>query len=130
MVRGLRKKWKQPVAYYFTRGSTKAEMLTDFLEEVIDACQNAGLEVVATVCDTGSNIVKALKQLGVSEEEPFIKFHNKEIAAVFDPPHLKCTRNLFRTYDVQMNSEPLGNQLAIIAKWEHVLNLYKFDKPH
>jgi hypothetical protein len=26
MICGLRRKWKQPVAYYFTRGSTKAEV--------------------------------------------------------------------------------------------------------
>jgi hypothetical protein len=131
MVRGLRQKWKQPVAYYFSRGGTKAEMIAQFLKEVLDACQNAGLHVVATVCDMGANNVKALKLLGVSEMEPFFKFHNKEIAAVFDPPHLlKCTRNLFRRYDVEMKSEPLGNQLPIIAKWGHISNLYQFDKPH
>jgi len=38
--------------------------------EVRDACHNAGLEVVATACDTGANSVKALKQLGVSEKTP------------------------------------------------------------
>ena len=36
--------------------------------EVLDACHNAELEVVATVCDMGANSVKALKQLGVSED--------------------------------------------------------------
>jgi hypothetical protein len=98
MVRGLYKKWKQSMAYYFTHASTKAEMLLQFLEEVIDACQNAGLKVVATICDMGSNNVKALKLLKLSEEQPFFKFHNKESAAVFDPPHLlKRTHNLFRT---------------------------------
>ena len=50
MVRGLHRKWKQPVAYYLSRGSTKAEMLKQFLKEVPGACQNVGLHVVATVC--------------------------------------------------------------------------------
>jgi hypothetical protein len=27
MVRDLRRKWKQPVAYYFSCGSTKAQMI-------------------------------------------------------------------------------------------------------
>jgi hypothetical protein len=51
----------QPVAYYFSRGSTKAEVIVQFLKEVFDTCQKAGLQVVATVCDMGTNNVKALK---------------------------------------------------------------------
>jgi len=38
MDRGLHRKWRQPVAYYLSRGSTKAEMLVQFLKEVLDAC--------------------------------------------------------------------------------------------
>jgi hypothetical protein len=84
MVYGLCRKWKQPVAYYFTRGSTKAE--------VIDACHNAGLKVVAIVCDMGANNVKALKLLSASKRRPLFRFHNQGIATVYDPPHLlKCT---------------------------------------
>jgi hypothetical protein len=49
MLPGLHKKWKQPVAYYLIHGSTKGEMLVNFLMEVLDACYNAGVEVVATV---------------------------------------------------------------------------------
>jgi len=33
-------------------------MFANFLMEVLDACRNAGVEVVATVCDMGSNIVR------------------------------------------------------------------------
>ena len=40
MLHGLRRSWKQPVAYYLTRGSTKCDMLVDFLTEVLDACHN------------------------------------------------------------------------------------------
>jgi hypothetical protein len=79
----------------------KGVMLVDFLMEVLDACHNAGLVVVATVCDMGANNVKALKHLGVSEKTPFFRFHDQEIAAVFDPPHLlKCTHNLFLKHEV------------------------------
>ena len=63
MLRSLRKRWKQPVAYYLTRRSTKVDMLVDFLMEFLDACHNAGLVVVATVCDMGANNIKALKKL-------------------------------------------------------------------
>ena len=58
IVRGLYSKWKQPVAYYLSRGSTKAEMLVQFLKDVHGACQNVGLHVVATVCDMGTNNVR------------------------------------------------------------------------
>jgi hypothetical protein len=85
-------------------------MLAQFLEEVIDVCQNTEPKVVATVCDMGINSVKNMKLLGVSENEPFFKIHNKEFATVFDPLHLlKFTRNLFHTYDEQMKSGPMGN---------------------
>jgi hypothetical protein len=43
MICGLRKKWKQPVAFCLIRGSTKGEMVVNFLMEVLDACYNARL---------------------------------------------------------------------------------------
>ena len=43
-------------------------MLVNFFMEFLDAYQNAGLVVVATMCDMGANNVKALKQLGVFED--------------------------------------------------------------
>ena len=96
MLRGLRKRWKQPVTYYLTRGSTKGEMIVNFLLKVLDACHNAGLVVVATVCDMGASNVKALKLLGVPEKTPFFRFRYQGIAVIFDPPHLlKCTCKLF-----------------------------------
>jgi hypothetical protein len=131
MIRGLRRKWKQPVAYYFTRGSTKAEMIVQYLKEVHDdTCQNAGLKVVATVCDMGANNVKALKLLGATKRKPLFRFHNQDIATVYDPPHLlKWTRNLFLKQDVQLKSEHVDNKLPAIAKWDHPLKLYELDEP-
>ena len=101
MLHGLHNKWKQLVAYYLIDGGAKGEMLVNLLMQVLDANHNAGLEVVATLCDKGGNNVKALKHLGVSEKIPFIRFQNQEIADIFDPPHLlKFTHNLFLKHDV------------------------------
>jgi len=106
-------------------------MLVHFLKEVLGACQNSGLVVVAIVCNMGANNVKALKLLIVSAKQPFFTFQSQEIAAVFDPPHLlKYTRDLFQTRDVVsvgfevVNSEGLSG----IAKWEDLLKIYESDK--
>jgi hypothetical protein len=43
MCCSLHKKWKQPVPYYLIHGSAKGEMLFNFLMEVLNSCDNAGL---------------------------------------------------------------------------------------
>jgi hypothetical protein len=48
----------------------------------------------------GTNIVKALKQLVVPEKTPFFRYHDQEIAAVFDPHHLKFMLNLLLKHNV------------------------------
>jgi len=106
-------------------------MLVNFLMEVLDFFHNAGLVVVATACDVGGNNVKALKQLGVSEKTPFFRFRDQEIAAVFDPHLLKCTRNFFLKHEV-MNVElgvvVTGQTLTSTTKWADVLKVYEIDK--
>jgi len=61
MLHGHRRTWKQPVAYYMIRGSTESDVHVNFLMEILDASQNAGLEVTDTVCNIDANNVKALK---------------------------------------------------------------------
>ena len=132
MLRGLRKKWKQPVAYYLIHGSTNGLLLATFLEDVLDACHDAGLEVVATMYDMAANSVSALKKLGVNEKRPFFTHNNQEIAAIFDPPHLlKCTHNLFLKYNVanvECDITVNGERLTGTAKWDDILKLYEVEK--
>jgi predicted peroxiredoxin len=40
---------------------TKAEVTVQYLKEVLDACQNAGMKFVATACGMGVNNIKAFK---------------------------------------------------------------------
>ena len=48
---------------------------------------------------------------------------------VYDPPHLlTCTKNMFLIYDVQFESELMHIQLPVTTKWEHILNVYIWDK--
>ena len=91
--------------------------------------QSVGLHVVATVCDMGTNNVKAIKLLGSTREEPFFQFQNQAIATIYDPLHLlMCTHNLFLKYDVHFKPEHMGSQLPVIAKWELIKEIYEQDK--
>jgi hypothetical protein len=64
--------------------------------EFLDACFNAGLEVVSTVSEMCTSKLKALKLLGVSEQTYSFSFRGQEIAPVFDLPLLlKRTLKLF-----------------------------------
>jgi len=47
MIRGLRKKWKQPVSYYFCKGTTSTLTLTNLITDVITAVNEAGFKVRA-----------------------------------------------------------------------------------
>jgi hypothetical protein len=74
---GLRKKWKQPVAYYLTHGSTKGDMLVNFLMPATMQEQKLLPPCVTWVPATSKpwNIWVFLKKL-------FFRFQNQEIAAL------------------------------------------------
>jgi hypothetical protein len=126
MVGGLHRKWKEPVSYYLNHGSTKANLLVKFLNGVLSACQNAGLHVVATICDTVANNVKALK-LVCYQTEAILQVPEPRYCDC-DPPHLKCTRTMFLKYNVQLQFEFMCNHFATASWWEHIVNEYKWDK--
>lgn len=89
------------------------------------ACHNAGLEVVATMCDMGSKIVKDWKHMGVSEMIPFFRFQRQEVAAVCDLSHvLKYTHNLVLKHgvsnverEITVNGEQLLVLLIVRTYW-------------
>lgn len=55
MLRGIRRKWKQPVAYAFSEHAMNKSVLTKLIKEIILECQKIGLNVVATICDQEQN---------------------------------------------------------------------------
>jgi hypothetical protein len=60
MILGLHQKWKHPVAYYLSRGSTNAEILKQFLNRFLEHVRM----LYCMMCDMGTNNVKAMKQFG------------------------------------------------------------------
>lgn len=86
MARGICRKWKQPVAYYFNEGGMKTDVLVKNIKEVITACQNVGLKV----CDQGTANVAAINKLYA--ESSFLKL--KRFGFLINLPHLlKGIRN-------------------------------------
>lgn len=54
MVRGVKRKYKQPIAYYFTQHRTKTSDLVAAIKDIIRAIQSTGLNIVTIVCDQAS----------------------------------------------------------------------------
>lgn len=128
MAKGLYKKWKQPVAFYFTTGNLNSDKLVNILQSVLEECQKIGLNIVATVCDMGSNNTRALKLLGASEEKPFFQFKETIIITLFDPPHLlKCLRNMLFKHIVALKMNIGGNNVDCKASWLVIRDAYNID---
>ncbi|CAK1597656.1 unnamed protein product [Parnassius mnemosyne] len=63
MIRGLIRKYKQPVAYTFAHAATKGPELSLQIKTIFENLQETGFNVVATVCDQGTNNRNALNLL-------------------------------------------------------------------
>ena len=55
MIRRLGSKWKQPIGYFLSSGSIRAKMLQSLTRSCISKVTETGPNVVALVCDQGSN---------------------------------------------------------------------------
>ncbi|CAG9136455.1 unnamed protein product [Plutella xylostella] len=133
MVRGVIKKFKQPVHYSFCAGTTKTQNIKNMLKKVIEEVQACGLEVVATVCDQGATNMAAINALKTearaknlrAEKEQIndscFEIGGKTIVPLYDPPHLiKGVRNNFLTKDLVYTMD----NKKCVAKWQHIIDLY------
>lgn len=133
MIRGLVKNYKQPVAYTFSQAATKGPELASQLKSVITELQAAGLIVVATVCDQGTNNTQCIKILteetraillrkGQEPREQVILINDQQIIPLYDPPHLlKCLRNNLMTKNLVYKK----NNETKTAKWLYITCLHK-----
>ena len=133
MVRGIFKKYKQPIAYSFCAGSTKTANLKCQIKTILKEIMAAGLKVVATTCDQGATNMAAINALinetkqqylrnGIEYTGGFFEVEGEIIYPLFDPPHLiKGIRNNLLSKDLQYEMD--GKKR--IAKWSHLVALYK-----
>ena len=123
MVRGLRSKWKQAFAFYFTHNTVAASMLAELITECVHKLVSIGLCIHCLVCDQGATNVAAVRQLGFSCECPFLHFVDvpNKVYVIFDVPHIiKNVRNNLQRHDIQVGDG--------IARWTHIEQFYHIDK--
>lgn len=93
MLRGLVKKWRQPIYFQFDQGD-----MYEVLLEIITKLEDIGYAVVGVVHDMGSKNLALWKKLKIDPLEDKISFRNpraeREVFVFSDIPHLiKLVRN-------------------------------------
>lgn len=133
MVRGLIYNYKQAISYTFASSATKGPELAKQIKEIITGLQEAGLIVVASVCDQGTNNRQALKLLvnetrgfylrkGEEPKENIILINSQEVIPLYDPPHLlKGIRNNLLNKNLEYTTK---DGVTKTAKWSHLKLLF------
>lgn len=90
MLNGLHKKWKQPVAYFFTRDTISTHQLKNTIKTLILKLEQIGLNILCTVCDQGATNRSAINLLCKEESRPgpYFTINDHKVFTIFDPPHL------------------------------------------
>lgn len=133
MLRGVTKKWKQPVAYTFCKSTTNTITLVRNIKTVIRECQKIGLTVVASVSDQGSTNQAAINYL-VNTSVPTGENRDRDLKSyncggcnivhIYDAPHLiKGVRNnlLNKTLVWENDGE------TVRANWSDIVTVYEMD---
>ncbi len=121
MVRGLAKKWKQPIAYFLSRNSTPASTLSSLVSDCLSRLFSIGLHVKVVICDQGVNNQGMFDLLGITAERPFIDIDSNRVFFMYDPPHLlKSVRNNLKSHLFKINDKEI--------KWEYIEKFYRDDK--
>jgi hypothetical protein len=127
MMKGLAKKWKQPLVYCFTENPMKSANVVKNIKNIIRSLQDIVLKVVATVCDQyNSAAVNKQKQAREVTRHDLNSFfvEGNEIIALYDAPHLmKGIRNNMLNEDVQFQWKR-GQQ---VTKGKHIIAVYELD---
>jgi hypothetical protein len=121
MVTGVRAKWRQAVAFFFTKNAVPAAKLIPIVLECITKLQNNGLTVVNFTSDQGSNFSALLTLLGVSIQKPFFMHKGSKIFVTPDPPHLlKSVRNALMGHKIVTSDGT--------ASWEHIKSFFEMER--
>ncbi len=121
MVSGVRKLWKQAVAYFFTESGMPGQDLQKIIKECISRLTNCGLAVLNVTSDQGGNFTSLLSRLEVTPTKPYFIHENQKIFLLADPPHLlKSARNALLDNDIITTEGK--------ASWAHIRQLFDLEK--
>lgn len=51
MLQGIRAKFKQPIAFYFVKGTVSYQKLASIIKEIIMVVEDTGFNILTTICD-------------------------------------------------------------------------------
>ena len=101
MLRGIRKAWKQAIAYVFTNNAIPHQKVSEILTKVLKRTTAAGFHVVGITTDQGATFVKAFKDMGCTPQQPTITISGLKLVILPDVPHLlKSTRNILHNGNI------------------------------
>ena len=122
MVRGLSSKWKQPIGYLLSSGPIRAITLQSLTRSCISKVTETGLNVVALICDQGSNNRSFIQHMEkVTIDRPYLMYENRKISVFYDPLHLlKNVGNNLKKADLRIDEG--------VVSWQHIVDFYNFDK--
>ncbi|KMR04828.1 heterogeneous nuclear ribonucleoprotein l-like protein [Lasius niger] len=138
MARGIWKGWKILLCYSFCKSQTKSAQLLRCIKEIIKELTQAGLTIIATVCDQrGPNMTSIKKLLEDSrskciqtgqEYRGIIKLFGQNIVPIYDPPHLlKGIRNNLLYKNLEINTTNSKTNERQFASWDIIELAYKMD---
>ncbi|XP_045530719.1 uncharacterized protein LOC123718347 [Pieris brassicae] len=137
MIKGVRRNFNQPVAYFFTQSLKKIDLKT-IIKDVISHVETTGLKVLATVCDQGATNVSAINSLiqdtraeyckkGVEWRRNVYQVGHQKIYHIYDVPHLfKGLRNNLLNKDL-IYKDPKDHSEKTV-KWDYFRILYEADR--
>ncbi|XP_045477877.1 uncharacterized protein LOC123683023 [Harmonia axyridis] len=133
--KGLYRQYKQPLAFTFSKGPITSITLKNSIKKLIGECQKIGLNVMATICDQGTNNQAAIKlliqerkafclEMGVDDNYFGFLINNKEVVPLFDTLHLfEGLRNNLLVKEAHF----FFNREKKIAKWLHIEQFYHLN---
>ncbi|XP_017885410.1 uncharacterized protein LOC108628167, partial [Ceratina calcarata] len=135
MLKGITRKWKQTICYFFNKGPIKPEALKELIREVIRKFNGVnGLKIIATICDQGPTKRTAIERL-IDDARNFylrnnvepkrrIVIDNNEIVPMYDVPRLLIgIRNNLLKKDLIWKK----NNEDVQATWKDIITAYEID---
>lgn len=132
MLSSTNGKWKQPVLYQFVQSAAQAAQIMKTIKDIVKAAASSGLNVIATVCDQGTNNTSAINKLiedtvvlrGWQFKTDCFEVDGKRIIPFYDPPHLlKGIRNNLLAGNIHFKTE----EHEKVAMWEDIYKTWLLD---